>query len=104
MYTGNENHTISLADASALTARYRQQFAPGSCILGEYFGKQAIQSLLNQTSCVGTRIYYGLDESNVPKLILVGVDANGNDMTQGAILEFGYPCPPNSSTSNPLNT
>jgi hypothetical protein len=104
MYTGNENHEISLTDASALTARYRQQSTTTNPILGEYFGKQAIQSLLNQSSCVGARIYYGLDELNVPKLILVGVDANGNDMTQGALLEFGYPCPPNSSTSNPLNT
>ena len=104
MYTGNENHTISLAEASALTARYRQQYTPGSCILGEYFGKQAIQSLLNQLGCVGTRIYYGLDELNVPKLILVGVDANGNDMTQGEIMEFGFPSPPHNSASNPLNS
>jgi hypothetical protein len=104
MYTGNENHDISLADASALTARYRQQFTTTNPTLGEYFGKQSIQNLLNQINCVGVRIYYGLDASNNPKLILVGVNGAGNDMTQGSILDFGFPSPPHSSSNNPLNT
>lgn len=42
-YTGNEEHSISLQDASELTKNYRDQFdAETSYIKGEYFGKTAL--------------------------------------------------------------
>ena len=104
MYTGNENHQISLADAAALTANYRQQFETNDYIKAEFFGKQAVENLLNQNGCAGLRIYYGKDELNVSKLVIVGVNSSGNDMTQGSILEFGLPCPPYCSDNNPLNS
>jgi len=103
-FTGHEAHNISLADASALTKNFRDSQSGSGFILGEYFSKDAINSVLNQTNCVGIRIYYGLDSSNVPKQVIVGVLANENDMTSGAILEFGSPCPPGCSTSNSLNS
>lgn len=104
MYTGNENHQISLADAAALTAKYRQQFQTNDYIKGEYFGKQAVLNLLNQNGCVGLRIYYGINEQNTPKLVIVGVNSSGDDITQGSILDFGTPCPTNCSQNNPLNS
>jgi hypothetical protein len=103
-YTGNEEHAISLADAAELTARYRAQFSAGTFyIKGEYFGKNALNSLLNQQGCVGARMYYGLKADQTQCLVIVGVDANGNDMTAGEIMEFGQPCPNNCSVDNALN-
>jgi hypothetical protein len=32
------------------------------------------------------------------------VDANGNDLYNGKIYDFGDACPPNCSISNPLNS
>jgi hypothetical protein len=103
-YTGNEDHAISLADAAELTARYRAQFSAGTFyIKGEYFGKNALNSLLNQTGCVGARMYYGLKADQTQCLVIVGVDSNGNDMTTGEIMEMGLPCPVTCSVDNALN-
>ena len=33
-----------------------------------------------QNGCVGVRAYYGLDEAGQPQLVLVGYDANDNDI------------------------
>jgi hypothetical protein len=104
-YTGNEDHSISLLDASELTKNYRDQFdAETSYIKGEYFGKTALQSLLKQTDCVGARIYYGLKANGTPCLVIVGVDGDGNDITTGEIMEFGALCPSNCSADNELNS
>lgn len=106
-YTGHENHSITLSNASALTKNFRDSLSDPSAIIGEYFGGDAIRSILNQTGCVGIRIYYGLDSSNVPSLVISGVDANGNDiLTPGNVMlaDTGRRCPPNCSTSNPLNS
>ena len=104
-YTGNEIHDISLQDAADLTKNYRDQFtAEENYIKGEYFGKTALQSLLNQTNCVGARMYYGLKADQTQCLVIVGVDGSGNDLTTGQIMELGLPCPAQCSTINTLNS
>lgn len=104
-YTGNEEHNISLQDASELTKNYRNQFGEEtSYIKGEYFGKTALQSLLNQTDCVGARVYYALKSSGTPCLVIVGVDGDGNDITTGEIMEYGRLCPSECSQDNNLNS
>ncbi|MBK9721976.1 MAG: hypothetical protein IPO78_10225 [Saprospiraceae bacterium] len=57
------------------------------------FGKDRIQEILDQSGCEGIRIYNGYDDSK-RRFVLVGVDEDGNDMTNGRILEFSNPCPP----------
>ncbi len=107
MFTGQENHDISLADAAKLTKKYRDTlmgFLGG--IKGEYFGGEAIQSVLAQNDVVGIRIYYGLsaDLIPLPQMVIVGVNAAGNDVTAGVVLEHGYTCPPKCGIANVLNT
>ncbi|MFN3444881.1 MAG: hypothetical protein ACK44D_04005 [Bacteroidia bacterium] len=102
-YTGNEDHSISLAEASELTANYRNA-QTDDYIKAEYFGKNAVLDLLDQDACVGMRIYYGQDTSGVKKLVLVGVDGSGDDLVSGVILEYGIPCPTSCSASNTLNS
>ncbi len=103
-FTGDEEHAISLAEASELTARYRNQFdAETFYIKGEYFGKNALISLLNQEGCVGARMYYGLKADQTQCLVIVGVDPSGNDITTGEIMDFGIPCPVTCSVDNDLN-
>ena len=48
-YTGNEDHSISLSEAAELTANYRASFTDNAYIKAEYFGKDAIIELLNQS-------------------------------------------------------
>jgi hypothetical protein len=48
------------------------------------------------------RIYQGRAADGTPALVLVGVDAKGNDMTQGTVLEYSFPCPPFCPEPNDL--
>ena len=102
-FTGNETHSISLQDASDLTANYRNASAPGA-IKGFYFSKSAIENILDQTECVGIRIYYGQDDLGAPKLVITGVEANEDDIDTGSLAEYGISCPPSCGSSNPLNS
>jgi len=99
-FTGNENHSISLNDATRLTATYRE--TNGEEFLGGYFGQEAIKSILNQNGCVGIRIYNAIDDNDRPTFVLVGVTADNNDMTGGELAEFMIGCPPNCDSGSPL--
>jgi len=103
-FTGNEEHDISLQEASDMTARYRDNQSEAYFIKAEYFGREAIESILSQENCVGIRIYYGLDENNVQRIILVGVTADENDICNGILAERGTTCPPRCSDTNMLNS
>lgn len=102
-YTGNEPHSISLSDAAAMTKAFRDSISSGQ-IIAHYFGKSAIAAILNQTNCVGIRIYYALSTTAVKQLVVTGVDANGNDLYNGLLAERSLTCPIDCSTANPLNT
>jgi hypothetical protein len=101
MFTGQEEHDLTLADAKKLTKAFRDKAGAGA-ILGHFFSKKALQKVLDQEDCVGIRHYYGEDKDGDPVLVLVGVTADGSDMTGGVILEIGFPCPPKCLGSSPL--
>ena len=101
-FTGNEDHSITLATAAAWTKNYRDKNAGG--INGHYFGKKAIQAIFNQANCVGMRLYYALDDSGVKQIIVVGVTGDENDLYNGLLAERSTPCPPLcGGGGNPLN-
>lgn len=100
---GHEDHSISLSDAAEMTARYRAQMAPGQ-IKGGFFGRDALEAILNQENCIGIRYYYGLDDSNKQVMVLVGVDTDENDMVNGELAERSLLCPPFCNDSNVLNS
>lgn len=102
-FTGHEDHSIPLATAAAWTANFRRTIQPTD-VKGHFFGKDAIQAILNQSGCVGIRIYYALDDSNVKQLIIVGVKSNESDLYNGLLAERSVPCPPLCGDGNPLNT
>jgi len=107
-FNGTEGGPIDLKTASALTANYRAS-GSGTLTLAQFFGKDIINSILAQTGCMGIRIYYGIDGSGKPALIMVGSDANENDMlgtvaSPGVIANFALPCPNRCSSNNALNS
>ncbi len=103
MFTGNEDHDIMLGDAAALTRNFRER-AGKNAIKGGFFGQAALQQLLDQEGVVGIRYYYGQENDGRPVLVLVGVDATGNDLIEGFILERSVPCPPYCGFFNELNS
>jgi len=102
-FIGNEDHSITLEEASQLTRNFRDH-APSGSRRGGFFGKDALQSILDQEGCVGIRIYLGRSEDGKPDLLLVGVDADENDLIEGQLAEKAYPCPPYCGSSNTLNS
>ncbi|TGE08059.1 hypothetical protein [Hymenobacter fodinae] len=124
MKSSSTDPSSELSQASQWTRNYRNQHpdAPkGHCIK-----KQQLEAILNQPGCEGIRVYYGLDEQGNRKLILVGIDADENDIitetgitsalraaevTDGAsepsstsVVTDLPPCPPCCSIENPLNS
>lgn len=101
-FTGEENHSISLKDAAALTANFRANH-PGA-VFGEYFSKKAILEILSQPDCVGIRIYFGEDDNKVTHSVITGLDKDENDLYNGSLAELSKQCPPFCSLPNPLNS
>lgn len=102
-FTGHEVHDISLQEASEWTANFRATISTGQTI-AHFFGKDAIQNILNQSGCVGIRLYYALDTLGAQQIICVGVDSNQNDLYEGLLAERSVKCPQDCSTANPLNS
>lgn len=102
-FTGKEDHSIPLATAAQWTKNYRDA-NPASATIAHFFGKDAIQAILDQANCVGIRIYYALDENGAKQLIVVGANAAGDDLYQGLLAERSASCPSNCSSPNPLNS
>jgi len=101
-FTGAEDHTISLEDASKLALNYQSENPDG--VKSHFFGRQAVEAILAQESVVGLRIYYGLDNEGVQHLVVVGTDADQNDLTRGLLAERAAMCPPLCGDNNELNT
>ena len=101
-FTGNEAEEFPLTTAVEWTTNYRNPIQQGDTI-SHFFGKNIIQSILDQEDCMGIRIYYALDENGKKQLIIVGADAKENDIYEGIIAERSYSCPPYCPSNSPLN-
>lgn len=129
------SHKITLGKAKQMTRRYREhkdqilkpEFAGRDILaISDTISRDAIERLLAQPGCVAMRIYYGMDEEQRIKPILVGVNENNEDMlrvqstaasgstssmsisgigpspsieTEGEILDEAGRCPPGCVTS-----
>jgi hypothetical protein len=100
-FSPNENHEITLAEASVMTEAYRD--ANLNSKIGGFFGKDAIQEILNQSECVGLKFYFAMKNGNLT-LVLCGAKANQDDLYLGYLADQCLPDPPHSSSSNPLNS
>ena len=100
-FTGKEDHSITLEEASKLTRNYRESVGKDA-IRASFFGKETLQKIFEQEGCVGIRIYYGKEDNDKAQLVLVGVNSKNEDLIQGTIAEKGIPCPPVCPDSSPL--
>ena len=117
------SHFIPLTEARQMTALYRnnreailqpsyqnQALLP----LSETFDRAAFDTVLAKSGCTALRIYYGMDESLKVHALIVGVDANGQDLipadvsaataTDEDIIEHGVRCQEICPTSSLLTT
>jgi hypothetical protein len=97
------NHKIDLPRAAAMTRRFRGQSErhrpPVVAFTAEGFTR-----ILGQEKAVGVRIYPAAKDDGTLTYVLVGVDADGNDMVDGELSEEGTTCPDVCPDTNPLNS
>ncbi|OGT95200.1 MAG: hypothetical protein A2083_01050 [Gemmatimonadetes bacterium GWC2_71_9] len=98
----SRNHHITLAAAALMTRRWRDS-TPDDEKGGAFHAEQVLE-LLDQPGCAALRYYHALNEAGKPALILVGVDVEGVDMSDGTLLELMVPCPPWCGEWSELNS
>ncbi|MGH7494917.1 MAG: hypothetical protein ACREOO_21300 [bacterium] len=92
-FTGDENHAITTAEALTLIKQFREHYGPEAAP-GVFFDKHAVQAILNQPEAVGMRYYFGTDMFDQTQLVLVGTNANRNDLLEGGPLKVSIMNPP----------
>lgn len=103
VFTGFEDHSITVEEAGTLTRNYRMAAGRGA-VKGRYFSRSGIEQLLTQEDVVGIRYYYAKDSSGRRQMVLVGVDINGKDLTDGFVIGNGLPVSRFHEHANPLNS
>ncbi len=101
MFDGNEGTVISKATASAMNAAWRAKHKGE--VKGVFYGKNKLKDILDQTDCVGIRIYFSELPTGKLTAVLVGAKADTSDMENGIIIDMGIDCP-NDCTPSTLNT
>ncbi len=97
----NTSEVINLDTAINYTHAYQAQHPDE--IKAYFVGIEKINLILEHEDCTGIRIYNGYDsEAGRTNLVLVGVNANGEDMITAPIIEKLSPCPPSCDRSSPL--
>lgn len=100
-FKGKEGRPITLEQAKRWTKRYRKE--NDGAVRAHFYGCDQIRALLDEPGCVGIRIYYAIDDEGRRKLVLVGADAEENNLVpkeQGKddnpyrLLNDGVDCPP----------
>ena len=114
----SKKNTISLDTAKKWTKKWRQKESK----YNKYHECKAfnipkidLQEVLAEKGVASIRAYLGVDDNNVEKLMIVGVDENGKDMISttkdsslksvqddGGIYDFVKPCPVICDESSPL--
>ncbi len=95
-------HEITLAEAVTMTHAYQNDSTFANQTIAVKTSNDAYLDIINQPGCVEVRSYFAKDANGVLTLVIVGVDANGDDMTNGKIMDKALPCPTNCPINSPL--
>ena len=99
-------NTITLATAQAWAKNWRDK--PENIVKAYLIPQADITQLMAETNVQDVRAYCGIDENGDYKLMLVGVDVNGNDLIDEAagayVYDFTAPCPRTCDVNSPLYT
>ena len=95
-------HEISLQEAEEMTHAYQNDPEFQGLTVACRIDKDAYQEVINQDGCAGVRTYFAKNNSGKLTIVVVGVDDNGNDMTDGVLLNKGFGCPSDCASSSSL--
>jgi hypothetical protein len=95
-------HEITLTEAAAMTHAYQNDpLFDGMTVAGK-MDNSAFQEIMTQPGCVAIRTYFAKNINNELTMVHVGVDAAGNDMTSGKIMNRIVHCPLDCGLNSPL--
>lgn len=99
-------NNISLETAQDWARTFRLN--PSNIIIGHLIPRIDLEQLLSCKGGLDVRAYYGIDDRGEQKLMLVSVDAMGNDLINEKLDQLIYDqttsCPPSEDINSPLNT
>ena len=93
---------ITLAEAITMTHAYQNDSLFSGQTISAKIPNAAYLDIINQPGCVEVRTYFAKNAAGALTLVLVGVDANGNDMTAGKIMNRYQLCPFQCAPNSPL--
>jgi hypothetical protein len=98
----NTGSIISQEEAIVLASAFDRKFP--NQITSSFIGSNNLKALLDQTDCIGVRVYNGYDDAlEKISLIFVGVDSADRDILEnGLIYDKIATCPPMCSTDSLL--
>jgi len=100
IFDGSEGAYITLSMAQSMGSNYTSsdRYEKTAYLKAHFLGKDKLSALLNQSGCMGLRIYYGtkiVSSVEVPDFVIVAADEDGNDiLDNNLILDSSIPCPP----------
>lgn len=96
---------ITLEQAKSWIKTWRNNL-PKEPAKAHLINKQALLDVMQPADVVSVRTYLAIDDNNVQKLVLVGVDASGNDLIDAnhILTDLTQPCPSICDTNSPLFT
>lgn len=104
--SGIEQNVITLETAQNWATRWRSN--PENTVKAHLIPQADITELMAEDDVQDVRAYIGVDAAGVNKLMLVGVDKDGNDLIddqcQQYIYDFTKPCPSTCDVNSPLYT
>jgi len=97
---------IPLPDAIAWCAAWRdlpgtQRAAILESIKAFLIPHNDLHDLLSEEA-ESARSYFGIDYNSQLRILIVGVDSDGNDMCEQGVFDFTKPCPPTCASNSPL--
>lgn len=89
------DHRITREEAAGLVRNFHAQAATGAH-RATAFNRSAFEQLLAQPGAVGIRIYHARHADGSPTMVMVAVDANGQDLAaaDSTFIQNGTDCPP----------
>lgn len=94
---------ITLEDAIKWITNWRNE-TPKELAKAHLIQKQALLDVMEPSDVVAVRAYMAVDDDGIQKVILVGVDANGQDLIDDnhILVDRSLPCPPHCSGESVL--
>lgn len=94
-FDATRDHRIHREEAASLVRAFQSSAEAGEH-RASAFNRSAFEQLLAQPGAAGIRIYRARHENGSPTLVMVAVDAEGQDLAakDGVFIQKGTDCPP----------